>query len=95
MTGFSVPKKKFKSSVDRHRVRRLMVEAWRLNKQQLYDIISSDIQIHMFVLFSDNKLPDHETVLKAMLVSIGKLKALAPFKPVTNDQPVKDTPGGN
>ncbi len=89
MTGFSVPKKKFKSSVHRHRVRRLMVEAWRLNKHILYAEIATNVQLHMFLLFTDNKLPDYDTVLKAMLQVIDKLKRQAPF--VVPELPVAPT----
>ncbi len=86
MAGFSVPKKKFKHSVDRHRVRRLMVEAWRLNKHSLYEAIGPGVQLHMFFLFTDNKLPEYSAVLKPMLLSIDKLKALAPFVPGTEKE---------
>lgn len=37
--AISVPKKKFKRAVDRNRVKRLTREAWRKNKQQLYDVL--------------------------------------------------------
>ena len=76
MTGFSVPKKKFPSSVGRHRVRRLMVEAWRLHKHDLYAIIPSGIQIHMFFLFTDKKLPQYQDVEQAIIKCIEKLKDL-------------------
>jgi ribonuclease P protein component len=77
MTGFSVPKKKFKSSVHRHRVRRLMVEAWRLNKHSLYEAIPATQQMHLFVIFTDAKMPDYEPVKEAMIKGIGKLIGVA------------------
>jgi ribonuclease P protein component len=73
LAGFSVPKKKFGSSVKRHRIRRLMAEAWRLNKQLLYTAIPPDQQLHLFFTFIDTTLPDYETVRKAVLKGIEKL----------------------
>ncbi|RYE21529.1 MAG: hypothetical protein EOP51_15415 [Sphingobacteriales bacterium] len=67
--GFSVPKKKFKHSVDRHRVRRLMFEAWRLQKGALYPAIPPDIQLHIFLLHTATEMPTQETIT----ISIGKL----------------------
>ena len=65
MTGFSVPKKKFGSPVKRHRIRRLMMEAWRLNKHILYAAVPPDKQVHLFFIFADTKMPHHETVRAA------------------------------
>jgi ribonuclease P protein component len=72
-TGFSVPKKKFRSSVDRHRIRRLLVEVWRLNKQALYAAIPEDRQLHLFFVFTDVKMPDYETVSASVVKGIEKL----------------------
>ena len=77
MAGFSVPKKKFKSSVHRHRVRRLIVEAWRLNKHELYAVMPPGIRFHLFFVFTDNKLPEYAPVLNAVLDCIEKLKLIA------------------
>lgn len=73
MVGFSVPKKKFKRSVDRHRIRRQMVEAWRLNKHKLYAVVPQHLQLHIFLIFTDNKLPDYAQVEQAMLTATDKM----------------------
>ena len=73
MTGFSVPKKKFRSSVHRHRIRRLMAEAWRLNKHLLYDKVPADEQLHLFLIFTDIKMPEYDTVSVAVIKGIKKL----------------------
>ena len=86
MVGFSVPKKKFKSSVHRHRVRRLMVEAWRLNKHMVYGDIPGELQLHMFFIFTDDKLPEYDTVARSMLLCIEKLRALPQFSTITNKE---------
>lgn len=72
--GFSVPKKKFKLSVHRHRVRRLMVEAWRLSKHELYSAIPPNKQLHLFIVHTHNELPEYEPIHTAVLKGIEKLK---------------------
>jgi ribonuclease P protein component len=62
MAGFSVPKKKFRSSVDRHRIRRLMVESWRLHKHILYAVLPANKQLHLFIIFTGKTMPDYELV---------------------------------
>ena len=76
MTGFSVPKKKFKSSVHRHRIRRLMVESWRLNKHEIYNLVPPGKQVHLFLIFTDKVLPEYATVLQAVQQGIHKLGKL-------------------
>jgi ribonuclease P protein component len=73
LTGFSVPKKKFRSSVRRHRIRRLMVEAWRLNKHILYPAIPEGRQLHLFFIFTDAAMPDHAKVSDAVVAGINRL----------------------
>jgi len=71
--GFSVPKKKFRSSVDRHRVKRLMWEVWRLNKHTLYTIIPPDKQLHVFLMFTDKQIPIYDTVHSTLVKAMNKL----------------------
>jgi ribonuclease P protein component len=74
--GFSVPKKRFRSSVDRHRIRRLMVEAWRLNKHSLYPTLPADKQLHLFLIFTGDSLPEYTIVEQAMIKVMEKLGTL-------------------
>jgi len=84
--GFSVPKKKFRLSVHRHRITRLLREAWRLNKGQLYPAIPAGSQMHLFIIFTDNTMPDFPSIEKAMKKGIDKLMALAEEKGKENKQ---------
>jgi ribonuclease P protein component len=72
--GFSVPKKKFRLSVHRHRITRLLREAWRLNKHDLYAIIPPGKQLHLFLIFTDKEMPEFEKVQAAVIKAIEKLK---------------------
>ena len=74
--GFSVPKKKIRSSVDRHRVKRLMWEVWRLNKHTLYPIIPPDKQLHIFLMFTDKQLPVYDTVQITLVKAMNKLSTI-------------------
>jgi ribonuclease P protein component len=73
--GFSVPKKKFRHSVQRHRITRLMREAWRLNKHSLYEAVPAETQLHIFIIYTDNTLPDFTTVQNVIIKGIEALTA--------------------
>jgi ribonuclease P protein component len=72
--GFSVPKKKFRHSVQRHRITRLMREAWRLSKHSLYAAIPADTQLHLFIVYTDTALPDFATVQTVLAKGIERLQ---------------------
>jgi ribonuclease P protein component len=60
--AFSVPKKRFKRATKRNLLKRRMREAYRLNKNQLYDILKNkEIFIHLlFVYVSSEVMTYHE-----------------------------------
>jgi ribonuclease P protein component len=82
--GFSAPKKKFGHAKDRNRIKRLMREAWRLQKPALLPAIPAGKQLHVFILFTDKSLPDYQIVLAAIGKGINHLKkALANVPPAS------------
>ncbi|MDL2322482.1 ribonuclease P protein component [Bacteroidales bacterium OttesenSCG-928-A17] len=67
----SVSKKKFKRAVKRNRVKRLIREAYRLNKSVLWDSIAEDKFVscpflNIAFIFVGNDMPDFEQVESAM-----------------------------
>ena len=72
--GFSVPKKKHKKAVTRNRLRRLLVEAWRLHKSALYQHISEEAQLHIFIIFTGKEVADFLAVEHAMIKGVERLQ---------------------
>lgn len=77
LAGFSVPKKKFRKSVHRHRIARLMREAWRLNKHSLYAAMPADKQMHVFLIHTGAEMPEFATIQEVVIKGIAALQETA------------------
>ncbi len=72
--GFSIPKKRVRKATMRNRIRRLLKESWRLQKQELYPFIPPGMQLQCFLIFSGNETFSFPESLKAVNKVIDRLK---------------------
>jgi ribonuclease P protein component len=72
--AFSVSKRGFRLAVTRNLIKRRLREAYRKNKNTLYDHLSSqNIKIAFVVILRGNVVPDYLTIEKSIKEMIGKL----------------------
>lgn len=73
--GVSVSKKHFKKAVDRNRIKRLLREAYRLQKNDLLDLVKAkQLKGFVFFIYTDKTLPEYKIVFDAMTKCLETLK---------------------
>jgi ribonuclease P protein component len=75
----SVPKKRFKHAVDRNHIKRLIREAYRLNKEFLYDMLrEKKYSIHLAINYISSDKLVYSMIQKKWLETIDKLAKSLP-----------------
>lgn len=72
--GVGLSTKNFKQAVTRNRIKRLLREAYRLQRQQLQIPQStSPIQLSLFFLYTGKDLPSYQSIYESVGVALHKL----------------------
>lgn len=77
LVGAGAGTKSFKKAVDRNRIKRLVREAWRLQKNPLKEkLLQEKRGLHVFLIYTDKDLPGYEQVFVSVKNILEKLNKL-------------------
>ena len=72
--AFSVSAKNFKKAVDRNRIKRLLREAYRLQKHILSEqLVTNNQQLIIFFIYTGKEIPEHALIVDKMQLALKKL----------------------
>ena len=78
LAGVTASKKNFKKAVDRNRIKRLLREAYRLQKNDLKElIIERALAGHVFFMYNGKEIADFKVIMESMKSCLKRLQKIA------------------
>ena len=75
--GAGVSNKNFKKAVDRNRIKRIVKEAWRLQKISIQEKLKEqNRQLHVFLIYTGKMLPEYKDICTAVHKILEKLTVI-------------------
>jgi len=73
--GFGVSVKNFKKAVDRNRVKRLMKEAYRIQKTELQNTLTfKNLRLTLFCIYTARDMPDYTVMTGKISLALKRLQ---------------------
>jgi ribonuclease P protein component len=77
--GVGVSAKNFKKAVDRNRIKRLIREAYRLQKTELHLLLKErKKRLNVFIIYTGKKLPEYKEIFDKMNSALAKMGMIVP-----------------
>lgn len=75
--AFSVSKRHFKKAVDRNRVKRLMRESYRLQKNSLKELVEKNNKsLAVFFIYNGKEIPNYKDVFEKIGSALVRLESI-------------------
>lgn len=72
---FTVSKKHFPNATQRNKVKRLLREAYRKNKQSLINLLlKKNKKLHIAVIFTSKELPNYKLIEQKLIIALNKIE---------------------
>jgi ribonuclease P protein component len=74
--GVSVPGKNFKKAVERNRIKRLIRESYRVQKNELKKLLAEkNLHLAVFFIYTNKEIPDQAFISDKMKLALQKITA--------------------